>query len=89
MESLADNKDEPVILREYIYNGESEEELKTRLKNIFGDGCMCERYKYDSVKPPIGTIYVYDEFNYGWVAGKAAFCGWNFVVVGKNLYAAA
>ena len=26
---------------------------------------------------------MYDEFNYGWVAGKAAFCGWNFVVVGK------
>lgn len=24
------------MLKEYIYNGESEEELKERLKNIFG-----------------------------------------------------
>lgn len=69
------------MMKEYIYNGESEEELKERLKNIFGDGCLCERYKYDSVKPPIGAIYVYDEFNNGWIAGKAAFCGWNFVIV--------
>lgn len=69
------------MMKEYIYNGESEEELKERLKNIFGDGCLCERYKYDSVKPPIGAIYVYDKFNHGWVTGKAAFCGWNFVIV--------
>ena len=30
------------MLREYIYNGESEKELKTRLKNIFGDGCLSD-----------------------------------------------
>lgn len=47
------------MLKEYIYNGESEEELKERLKNIFGEGCLYERCKYDSAKPPCGIIYLH------------------------------
>lgn len=41
-----DNKEESVMLKEYIYNGESEEELKEKLKNIFGESCLYERCKY-------------------------------------------
>lgn len=78
-----DNKEESVMLKEYIYNGESEEELKEKLKNIFGERCLYERCKYESVKPPCGIIYVYDDVNRGWIADKAAFYGWNFMIV-KN-----
>ena len=71
------------MLKEYIYNGESEEELKEKLKNIFGESCLYARCKYESVKPPCGIIYVYDDVNRGWIADKAAFYGWNFMIV-KN-----
>lgn len=37
----------------------------------------------ESVKPPCGIIYVYDDVNRGWIADKAAFYGWNFMIV-KN-----
>ena len=63
----------------FVYKGESEEQLKTALKNIFEYDISAyrEEHKYEPIKPPIGTIFVGTDVNSGWISDKHAFYGWN------------
>ena len=56
------------MLKEYIYNGESEEELKEKLKNIFGESCPhkhCRFYIF-------GIRDIISKRNYEGIFNKAA-----------------
>ena len=63
----------------FVYKGESEEELKIALKSVFGYDISTyrESHKYESIKPPAGTIFVGTDVNNGWISDKHAFYGWS------------
>ena len=67
----------------FIYNGQSEEELKKDLFNSYKYDCLNidEQYKYLSIKPPAGTIIVGSDMMDKWISSKQAFYGWNIQIV--------
>ena len=63
----------------FVYKGESEEELKIILRDVFDYDFSTyrENHKYEPIKPPAGTIFVGTDVNDGWISDKHAFYGWN------------
>lgn len=66
-----------------IYKGQSEEELKKILKNVYGYdySIIPQGNEYKPIKPPAGTIFVGKDMNKDWITTKKSFFGWNIQFV--------
>ncbi|WP_042258588.1 hypothetical protein [Butyrivibrio proteoclasticus] len=62
----------------YIYKGEDLESLKEILHRNAG---ISENHPEGLVKPPIGNIYVGNDYRDSWIWSRCGFFGWNIFKV--------